>query len=258
MNTLPKWLVPTLGALLSIFVLLLVVDKAYSLNQIFQNKNPKNTISIPAEGKVTATPDLATITLGVLTQGATPQAVQDESTKKINRIIEAVKNDGVPKEDIVTSQFNISPRHEYNDGRDSIVGYQADQTIIVKVRGVDKSTDRLSKVLIDATDNGGNQIYGVSLSFDNPDNLRQEARKQAIEKAKEKAQELAQVAGLRLGRVISISESGGGYPGPIPYAAEAFGRGGSADVALDKAVAPTIEPGSQDVIENITLTFEVK
>ena len=85
MNPLPKWLVPTLGVLLSIFVLLLVVDKAYSLNQIFKNKNPKNTISVPAEGRVTATPDLATVTLGVVAQGATPQVVQDESTKKINR-----------------------------------------------------------------------------------------------------------------------------------------------------------------------------
>src|SRR3989344_4581423 len=112
---LPKWLVPTLGALLSVFVLLLVVDKAYSLNQVLRNKDPKNTISVPAEGKVSATPDLATITLGVITQGTTPQQVQEESTKKINRIIEAVKNDGVAKEDIVTSQFNLFPRHEYRD-----------------------------------------------------------------------------------------------------------------------------------------------
>jgi len=257
MNPLPRWLVPTLGALLSIFVLLLVVDKVNSLSETFKNKNPKNTISVPAEGRVTATPDLATVTLGVVSQGATAQAVQDDSTKKINRIIEGVKNDGVAKEDIVTSQFNIFPRHEYKDGKDTIVGYEANQTITVKVKGIDKSQDRLGKVLVSAADNGSNQIYGVSMSFENPDDLRQEARKLAIAKAKEKAQELASVAGLSLGRVVSLSESGGGgFPGPMPYATEALGRAG--DIAMDKTIAPSIEPGTQDIIENMTVTFEVR
>lgn len=253
-NTLPKWLVQGLGGLLIVLVALMVIDKANSLQEILSNKNPKNTISVSAEGKATAAPDLATINLGVLTSGATANDVQNESSKKINSIIDFVKGQGVAKEDISTSQFSIYPQQNYNDGKSTITGYQAQQNITIKVRGVDKSTDKLTAILGGVTNSGANQVNGVSLGFDDPDNLRQIARKQAIDKAKQKAQDLANSAGLKLGKVVNVSEAGGATP-PIPMS-YAAGMGGAPDIA--KSVAPNIEPGNQDVTAEMTVTFEVK
>lgn len=245
-------LTKAVGGMLALLLLLLVIGKGYDLYQDFSHKNPKNTISVSAEGKVSAVPDLATVNLGVLTQGPTAAAVQDENSKKINKIIEFVKQQGISKDDIATSQFNIYPQQNYQAGRSIIIGYQANQTITVKIRGVDKSTEKLGKILDGVTNNGANQINGVSLSFDDPDNLRQQAREQAISKAKEKAGELAKIAGLRLGRVINLSESGN-TPGPIPSYVEGFGGGG-----LERSVAPNIEPGNQDITASMTVVFEVK
>ena len=256
MNTLPKWLVNGLGGLLIAFVALLVVSKLKDLGDKFKNIKPDNTISVSAEGKVKAVPDLATVNLGVLTQGTSPAAVQDENSKKVNKIIEYIKAQGVSKDDISTSQFNIYPQYNYQNGRNDITGYQLNQTISVKIRGVDKSTDVLSNILKGAVSEGANEVNGVSLSFDDPDELKQEARKIAISKAKEKAGELAKAAGLKLGKVVSVSESGGGG-WPAPMYAEGMGAGGYGGV-MEKSVSPNIEPGSQDVIENMTVVFEVK
>ncbi|MBI2607605.1 MAG: SIMPL domain-containing protein [Candidatus Doudnabacteria bacterium] len=244
----PKWIITWLGALLIAFVGLSVISKGYEIGSKL-NQRPENTISMSAEGRVTAVPDLATMNLGVLTQGDTASEVQDESSEKINQVIAFVKSQGVDESDIKTSQFSINPRYNFKDGENIIIGYEANQTVTVKIRNVNESSEMVSKILDGATKNGANQVLGVSLSFDDPDDLRQEARKKAIAAAKEKAQELAEEAGLRLGKIVSISESGSSYP--VPYD-ESYARG------LGGGGGPLIEPGTQDITENITVVFEVK
>lgn len=252
-NLIPKWLVWGLGLMLLFVLGLVALDKSYSLKQTLDNTNPKNTLSVTAEGKVKAVPDLATVDLGVIANAATAGEAQDQSAKKINAIIDFVKKQGINADDIATSQFNIYPQQDYKDGKSTITGYTANQSITIKVREVDKSTDRLGKILGGVTAAGANQINNVSLSFDDPDNFRQQAREMAINKAKEKAQALAQTAGLRLGRVVNVSETRD-VSYPVPYAADTgIGGGGEA-----RAVAPDIQPGNQDIVANMTVVFEVR
>ena len=256
-NVFPKWSVAGVSVLLMLFLALAALAKYQDLADRYSGRVPKNTMTVTAEGKVKAVPDMATINLGVVTQGPSSAAVQDESSKKVNKIIDFVKQQGVSKDDISTSQFNIYPQYNYKDGKNDIVGYEARQTIVVQVKGVDKSTQVLSKILADSTQAGANEISGVSLGFDDPDNLKQTARAQAIEKAKARAEELAKVSGLSLGRVVSVSQTGTGDSGTLPYYG-GYGMGGGGSDAVAKSISPNIEPGSQDVTESMTLTFEVK
>lgn len=252
---LPGWLIPILGVLLIAFVGLAAVQKGYEVSKNFKPSKPDNTISISAEGKVTATPDVASVNLGVFSQATSASTVQDSNSSKINQVIAFVKQQGIPNEDIVTSQVSIYPQYDYSGGSNRITGYQANQTVTVKVRGTADLGERVGRILDGATDNGANEVQGVYLSIDDPDELRQEARKKAIAKAKEKAAELAAEAGLTLGKVVSISESGGGYPIPLYYGKDAVteGRGGAAP-----SVAPDIQTGSQEITENVTMVFEIK
>jgi uncharacterized protein YggE len=252
-NLLPKWLTWSLGLLLIVVLGLVALDKSYSLKQTLNNTNPQNTLSVSAEGKVKAVPDLATVDVGVIANAATAAEAQDQSAKKINAITDFVKKQGVSKDDIATSQFNIYPQQDFQNGKGTITNYTANQSITIKVREVDKSTDKLSKILGGITAAGANQINGVTLSFNDPDVFRQQAREQAIAKAQVKAQDLAKTAGLRLGRVVNVSEIEN-YANPIPYGSGYAGIGG----ADAKSVAPNIEPGNQDVVANMTVVFEVK
>ena len=239
------------GILLILFLALVVIKEGFAVSQL-KGAKPQNTISVSAEGKVTSIPDLAVINVGVTTSGNTADIAQTSATENTNRIIDFVKGKGIGKDDISTSQFSIYPTYDYTNGRNTINGYQATQTIMVKVRGVDKDQKQLDTVLGGLTGVGANTINGVQLTFDDPDNLRQEARKLAIKKATEKAKELAQVSGLTLGKVVSISEGGvSGYPMPMAYGV----GGGAMDM---KSAVPDVEPGNQDISANMTVTFEVK
>ncbi len=252
---LPGWLMLTVGVLAGLLLFVMVVDKSYSFGRHFVNEKPENTIAISAEGKVKAVPDMATVSLGVISSTTTSTEAQNQSSEKVNKIIEFVTKQGISTEDIVTTNFNIYPRYDYSNGQNKIIGYEANQTVTVKIRGVDKDSAQIGKILEGVTNNGANQVQGVSFGFDDPDNLRQEARKKAITKAKEKAQELADEAGIKLGRVISLSESGVYNPPMYSYEGLANGMGGGGDA---KSIAPNVQTGSQDIVENITVIFEVK
>lgn len=253
-NLLPKWLINSLGALLIILVAILILQHGYSFKMLIKNEKPANTISVSAEGKVTSIQDMATVVIGVMSQGSTAAAVKDMNNSKINKIIDFIKAQGINDSDIKTSQFTFYPQQDWQNGRGTIVGYQSDQSVTVTVKGVDKSQTVLEKILDGAVNNGANQIQGVNFSFENSDSLQQEARKQAIDKAKAKAQGLAQEAGLTLGKVVSILESNSSGIIPMPYALGAGIGGGG----MDKSVAANVEPGSQDIVETMTVVFEVK
>lgn len=263
-SILPKWLVSGLGGLLIIFVGFLIVQQVYSFSQAVKNQKPANTIQVSGDGQVTATPDLAAVSLGVMTQGSSAQDVKNQNNTKVNAIISFIKQQGIADKDIATSQINLYPQQSYPvmipggaPSAPKISGYQGNQTVTVQIHGVDKSTDVLSKILDGAVNAGANEVDGVNFTFEKAtlNNLQQQARQQAIDAAKQKARGLAQEAGLTLGKVTSISETNSGYPGPIPYALNsAMGLGGG----MGKSVAPDVQAGSQNITESMNVTFEVK
>jgi uncharacterized protein YggE len=253
-NMLPKWLVNGLGGLLIVLVAILVVQKINDLHTSLANSKPANTISVSGEGKVMSTPDLATVDIGVLTQSNTASDAESQNNTKVNQVITFIKAQGVAAADISTSQFNLSPQYDYTKGTPTITGYQVNQSVTVKIHGVDKDTSVLNKVIDGSVTNGANQVNNVSLSVENPDALQQQAQEQAIANAKTKAQALAKAAGLTLGKVVSVSESGSPVvPGPIPYALDA-----AMGSAAPTSVAPNIQTGSQEIDETMTVVYEVK
>lgn len=239
-----------------VLIAFMVIQKGLEIGN-YLDQTPENTISVSGEGSVTAVPDIAVVTLGVFVQKDTAKAAQDESSEKINQINNFVKSLGVDEEDIKTADFSINSRYNYRteDNVSDVAGYEARQSVTVKVRGVNDSDELVGKILDGATNNGANQINGVSFTFDDSNDLKQEARLKAISAAKEKAQELADEAGIRLGKIISISESDGYYPQPYALEDTMFSRGQSGG---GTSVAPDIEPGSTEITQTVTVIFEVK
>jgi uncharacterized protein YggE len=249
----PRWLSYALGVIAAVLLLLLTISQAYTLQTKIGSREGKNTISVSAQGSVMATPDTATVSAGLYLTGASAAAVQNQATEKLNKITAALLAQGVEKENITTSQFSLYPQQNYDPARpNSVTSYAASQQVTVKVKGVDKDTSKLSAILAGLADNGANQINGINFTFEDPDELKGQARKEAVEKARQKAEELAQASGVNLGKVVSVNEGSGDFGMPMPMAAEA-GRGDSI-----KTVAPDIQPGNQEITVTMTLTFEIK
>jgi len=211
----------------------------------------RNVISVSGEGKVVGIPDIARVDLGTNVEKKTVAEAQTENTRVMNQLIADLKTLGVDSKDIQTTAYNVFPNYDWNDGKQTLRSYSVSQNVNVKVRELAKVGDILGK----AGALGANQIGGINFSVDDPEHLKAEARLKAIENAKAKAEALSSAAGIKLVRVISFNESYGGNPPPMYYAKEAYGMGG--DVA-NQAASPTVEAGSNEIVVNVSMTYEIQ
>lgn len=221
------------------------------------------SFSVSGEGKIVAIPDVAEFSFSVLTQGGKDLgALQAENTLKVNRAIGVVKGAGVVDEDVKTEQYSVEPRYKYFDCRPDysssggnacpppeIVGYTVQQTVGVKVRDFSKVGELLSQVVL----SGANSVSQLNFTMDDPTELQNQARAEAISKAKAKAKSIARAGRFDVGKLLSIDE--GGYA-PVYAKYATYGMGG--DMESASAPAPSIQPGSQEIIVNVTLRYEIE
>ena len=213
--------------------------------------SPKQThsITIMGEGKVTGIPDVANIQLGYSIEKPTVAAAQKDNTDKMNAMIDKLKKDfKIDAKDIQTANYYISPVYDYNTGRQTLRGYSVSQNLNVKVR----SMDNVSKIIGAAGAIGLNQVGNLTFEIDNPEKLKEEARAQALAQAKQKAETLANVVGVKLGKVVSFSESSNSSV-PVPmYSADkaVLGMGGG-------GAAPSVEVGSNEITIIATVEYEI-
>ena len=199
------------------------------------------------EGKVSAAPDIAVVSVGVQAQGATVKIAQDALNKNINAVSAAVKAAGVGAKDIQTSGYNINPMYDYSISSQRITGYQASSNLTIKVRAIEKA----NAVIDAATQAGANQVGGISFDVDDKTKAQNEARQKAVADAKSKAENAAKIAGFTLGKIINYSEDFGGAVRPIPMMAKA-------DAGLGASPETAVEPGSNEITVTVTLSYQIQ
>ena len=177
----------------------------------------RRTISVTGQGMAAAPPDMAIIQTGVVTTGPTAANALSANNEAMDNILDVLKTHNVASRDVQTSSFNVSPEYKRDErGRTQpgIVGYRVTNQVRVKVR---KLTD-LGNVLDALVRAGSNQVSGVSFDVDEPTGVLNQARKRAIADARSRAELYAQAAGVRLGKVLTISEQTIQFPQPRHFA----------------------------------------
>jgi uncharacterized protein YggE len=184
-----------------------------------------NTINVAGTGTVTVSPDKAIVYLGVQTQSADATAAQQENAEKMDGIIAALKDAGIPEDDMETSGYSMYPMRSYEVLRSyeaeepTITGYVVSNRLMVTVTDVDKVGD----IIDTAVNAGANEVQSVSFTLS--DDARQDARAQALENAVEAARSdvdtLAGILGVNILGPVEVTTSGGSVvtPYPAPYAA---------------------------------------
>ncbi|MBI3304809.1 SIMPL domain-containing protein [Candidatus Parcubacteria bacterium] len=256
-DTVRRGVWPAVGAVLMLYLFTLSTETIVRTAQTTrQGAQATRTMSVEAQGKATARPDTARLTFSVITEGKTVAEVVSENTDKMNAAVAFLKSFGVADKDITTTNYNLYPKYSSSAVNPfeqiprtlpapEIVGYSLTQEVAVKVRDI----GRLGDLIEGATSRGANQTGGISFFVDDPEPFKATARAEAFQKLRDKAAAMASQAGVRLGRIINVSE----YASiPQPYSERYFaeGRGGGGAPA-------TIEPGSQEVVASITVTYEI-
>jgi uncharacterized protein YggE len=205
-------------------------------------------LDLSATGTVSRVPDLAIISAGVVTKSTTATGAIAENASRMERVRAALKRAGIADRDIQTSSINLNPDYRYDNIQPPVLtGYLAANNVSIKFRDIRNS----GKILDALVAEGANQINGPSLTIDKPEAATDEARAKAIAVGRARAELYARSLGMRVTRLLSVSESGG-YSRPMPYAADAMMVSGA------RVAKTEIDPGSQDIQVTLSMSFELQ
>lgn len=174
-------------------------------------------ISVSGEGQASAAPDMAVLSLSVLETAKTAREALTSNNAAMSKVLDALKKAGIADRDLQTSGFAVNPQYVYPDNTNGsnkppeLVGYQVANSLTVRVRDL----ARLGEIVDQAVTLGVNQGGGIQFANDNPDATLAEAGKKAVGDAIARAKTLTEAAGVKLGRVIEISENSG-RSDPVP------------------------------------------
>jgi len=203
-------------------------------------------ITVIGQGHVDTVPDMATITLGVVSEGKTAAIALSENSQSLAKILVLLKQAGIEERDIQTRNLSLSPRwnnRSSKSGPPEIIGFIARNTVSVRVRDLDK----LGEVLDASVKTGANSFQGLGFGLQQPASAQNQARQNAVKDAVAKARLYADAAGVKLGKVIIITESARQGGGPVAYARMA---------EMDSAPVP-VARGEISTTSSVTMVFEI-
>jgi uncharacterized protein YggE len=206
--------------------------------------NETRQVTVVGAGEVQGTPDTLTVNASIEFVAPDVTGAMNQTSDRHRSVIDALVGSGIDRKDISTTQVSLQPQFAGGDST-AIIGYRASNSIDVKIRKLDSASQTLSLVV--STGGDATRINSVNYSIEDDSQLVKDARARAFNDAKDRAQQYAQLSGLDLGKVMSITESGGATPPtPMPYS-----RGGA-----EMAAVP-VEPGQQTVGFSVTVIFEL-
>ncbi len=158
-------------------------------------------ISVTASEKVKVTPDIAELNLSVSSQEADAESCQTANSQAVNQVTEALKAQGIQESSIQTSNYNLYPIYNWENGQ-TITGYTMETMITVS----DVAIDTVGDVLTAAVNAGVNNIQSVNYMSSQYDESYRQALEMAVQSAYEKANAMAIAGGCSLGEIVKIEE----------------------------------------------------
>jgi len=208
--------------------------------------NPRQ-VTVLGSGQVQGVPDTLTADVGIEFTAPDVTAAMNQTNDRQQAVINALVGAGLDRKDISTTDVNLQPQYsnQERNGAATITGYRATNAIRIKIHPTDAASRLLA--LIVSTGGDATRINSVSYSIADDSQLVKDARARAFNDAKNRADQYAQLSGLRLGKVLSISEAAGGAPT----------AGGPPAPPRSMPTAVPLEPGQQTVSFSVTAVWEL-
>jgi uncharacterized protein len=203
--------------------------------------NSPRQVTVNGSGQVQGAPDTLTADVGIEFSAPDVTTAMNQTNERQQAVIAAVQNAGVDSKDVRTTEVTLQP--QYGGVGGTINGYRANNSVRVTIRKLDTASHVLGVIV--GTGGDATRINSVHYSIEDNSQLLKDARARAFQDAKNRAEQYAQLANLRLGHVISISETGAAPPAPTPMP--------RAPMATDVPLAP----GQQTVSFSVTVVWQL-
>lgn len=255
---------------LAFFIILSVYFAVKILSEFRSYRNAGqsfNSITLSGHGEVYGSPDIASVSFSISKDAKTVKDAQDAVAKVEKSALDFLRENKIADKDIKTINASFNPKYEYQQkicpqtmgadgmmttsyycggGKQVLTGYEAHESITVKVRNVDDA----GKIMQGLGALAVTDLNGPNFAIDDEDGLKAEARKQAIEDARSKAEVLAKDLGVHLGKILSYSDNNS--PMPMYY------DGGMMASEMSKSASAELPKGENLVSSDVTITFEIR
>ena len=225
--------------------------KTTNIGDIIITQTEQERLTVTGTHTLYADPDEANFNIEVETQARTAIDAQEDNAVKMDSVKKALLDSGLKTSEIIRSSYSVYPRYNYSRmAQGEIVGYTATHTLMIKTTNIDS----VGKYIDVAVRAGANDVRGISfgLSDEKEAELRASALKFAAESARTKADSMADGAGVRLGKIVQISEGYVGYQPVYRTVAEA------APIPAPAAPPTSIEPGTVELSASISVTYKIE
>lgn len=218
------------------------------------DNNAQSGIWVSGEGKVMAAPDLILLTLGVEAEELTVAIAQEKAVAAMDEIRKILLEQGIAEKDIQTSYYNISrvTRWIPEEYREEIIKYRVTNTVVVKIRQLDKAGSIIDAVALASGDL--TRIDNISFTIEDPTSYYNEAREKAMQDAINKATQVAKLAGIALDKPTYIAVGSSYLPSPLRNYDVGYAK------AEGAASVPTtyISSGELEIETTVSVTFAIK
>jgi len=203
---------------------------------LFADSQPTGITTV-GEGVVKATPDMATISVGVVSENVKAVTAMEQNSQAVEKMLSTVARYGIEKKDVKTTSFQITPNFVYvNNQKPKLVGYSVSNELEIHVRHLDSA----GKVMDELVRDGANRVSSVSFGFADPSAMLDQAREGAVKDAKRRAEIMAKAAGVALGSLINLTENENTPPHPRQFYA-------AAEASFAKTAEVPLQAGEQGI-----------
>ncbi len=248
------WMAASAVAIMAVLVIGMAAcnsgDTTIGEGAVVVNTGSQNTgVWVNGEGKVYAVPDLGILQVGVEAQAVTVSEANAQAAAAMEAVLKALRDAGLEEKDIQTSNFSIYPVREWDPdtGEERLVGFRATNMVTVKIRALENTGKIIDSVV--AASGDYTRIEGVSFTVENPTPYYDQARTKAVADAKHRAEQLAAESGIKLGKLVYVTESTGYVP-PVRYA--------PAPMYAESDVGTSISAGEVEITLNVQANFEIE
>ena len=203
-------------------------------------------LDVTASGEVTRVPDIVRITAGVVTRAPNAADALRQNGAQMARVRAALAAAGIADRDIQTLNLSLAPVYRNGDyDQREVIAYRASNQLLIRFRQIGGAGPILDALVAQ----GVNEIAGPMLDFDDPAAALDEARTLAIRNARARADLYARTLGMRVKRVVYVSDDSGGRRLPIS---------GYANSQMNGVINTTIDAGGRRIEATVTLVFELE
>jgi len=217
-----------------------------------QMQTTQSTISVQGTGTVSVRPDMIQMTISMIKVEQTTRRAQEEVNRMVRQALAILKDSGVEDKNISTASLSFSSEYDYYSGRRELLGQKAEQRITFSIEDIQNDEDKVSRIIDQLIGINGIELNQISFNVKNNTEYFVRSRELAYQKAVEKANQYAALSGLKVVKVLSVSEDG--YQQPMPIYNRMANQAVFAEASMD-AGSTTVPTGELEVTTRILVVF---